>query len=194
MASIRRVCVFCGSQPGGDPAFPTLAEAVGRAIAARGWGLVYGGAKVGTMGAVADAALRAGGTVYGVIPEKIGQKEIAHDGLDELFVVDGMHARKSMMAHLSDAFVVLPGGYGTLDETFEALTWTQLGYHRKPLALLGIDGFWNHLLAHLDHAVQAGFLRPEHRRLVFAGEEVGSTLDALAAMELPPAPRWIDKP
>lgn len=168
------------------------ARQVGEAIAARGWDVVYGGGRVGTMGAVANGALEAGGKVYGVIPHRLSGKEVAHDGLTELFIVEGMHARKSMMAQLSDAFLVLPGAYGTLDEMFETLTWTQLGYHRKPLALLGTE-FWKHLIAHLDHAVEAGFLRAEHRKLVLESDAVDDVLDKLASTELPPAPRWIDR-
>lgn len=169
------------------------ARALGKLLAERGIELVYGGGKVGTMGALADGAIDSGGRVLGVIPERIAHKEIAHLGLDELFVVESMHARKSMMAQLSDGFISLPGGYGTLDETFETLTWTQLGYHRKPLALVG-TAFWSHLIAHLDHAVEAGFLRPEHRALVLTARDGAEALDRLTATELPPAPRWIERP
>lgn len=194
MASIRRVCVFCGSRDGASPDFVALAEEVGRAIAARGWGLVYGGARVGTMGAVARGALDAGAEVYGVIPERLAGKELAHDGLTELFVVDSMHARKAMMGHLSDAFIALPGGWGTLEEVFEVLTWSQLGYHRKPIAFINPDGFWDHLLAHADHAVQVGFLREEHRALAFADPDPEIVLSHLATHEPPAAPRYMERP
>lgn len=157
----------------------TTARAVGKTIAERGWGVVYGGAKVGTMGAVADGALRAGGEVFGVIPERLSDHEIIHDGLSELYRVDGMHTRKAMMTHLSDALVILPGGFGTLDELFEALTWRQLGYHDKPIGLLGAD-FWKHLVAHIGHAVEAGFIRPELQALYVVEDEVPALLDRLA--------------
>ncbi len=186
--------MFCGSQPGKDPKYAAVADAVGRAIAERGFGLVYGGARVGTMGMVADAALAAGAPVYGVIPERLSRRELAHEGLDELFVVDSMHARKTMMAHLSDAFCVLPGGFGTLEEAFEILTWSQLGYHRKPLGLVNPDRFFDHLVAYLDGAVQAGFLLPEHRALLFSDPDPQAVLDHLATAEPPELPRWIDKP
>lgn len=192
--TIRRVAVFCGSADGISPTYRELAEATGRAIARRGWGLVYGGAQVGIMGAVADAALAEGGQVYGVIPRRIARKEVAHFGLAELFVVDSMHARKAMMAHLSDAFCVLPGGFGTLDETFEALTWTQLGYHRKPVGLLGPEAFWRHIVAHCDYALSQGFLQEEHRALLHAGTEVEAVMDYLATALPPETQRWIDKP
>jgi hypothetical protein len=194
MAAIRRVCVFCGSREGASPAFGALAGRVGRAVVRRGWGVVYGGAKVGTMGAVADAALAEGGEVYGVLPERLSAKEVAHDRLTELFVVESMHARKAMMSNLSDAFLALPGGWGTLEEVFEVLTWNQLGYVRKPVGFVNPVGFWDHLLAHADHAVKAGFLDPAHRALAYAHEDPEVVLEHLATVELPPVPRWMDRP
>ena len=158
-----RICVFCGSSAGGRPEYAEAARAVGRIAAARGLGIVYGGSRLGLMGAMADAALSAGGEVIGVIPRALVDREIAHTGLTELRVVAGMHERKATMAALSDAFVALPGGAGTLDELFEIWTWAQLGLHDKPIAILDVAGFYTHLLRHLDGAVSDGFLRQESR-------------------------------
>ncbi|MEO1233358.1 MAG: TIGR00730 family Rossman fold protein [Myxococcota bacterium] len=179
MSPEPRVAVFCGSQDGADPAFLAAARALGAGLAAKGWGLVYGGAQVGTMGAVADGALEAGGKVYGVIPQRLGSHEVAHHALTELFVVDSMHARKAMMAWLSRAFLILPGGYGTLDELFEALTWRQLGYHRKPIGLVNVAGFYDDLIAHAERAVTQGFLRSEHQELFFVEPTPEAALRAL---------------
>ncbi|MBX2813767.1 MAG: TIGR00730 family Rossman fold protein [Myxococcales bacterium] len=162
---MRRVAVFCGSQPGKKPIYCEVAHALGAAIAGRGWGLVYGGAKTGLMGAVADGALAMGGEVYGVVPERLRTREISHQGLSEVFVVESMHARKSMMAQLADAFCVLPGGWGTMDEFCEIVTWAQLSYHCKPIGLLDIRGYWSLLMNHLSCMVEEGFVRPEHRSL-----------------------------
>lgn len=177
---MRRICIFCGSAPGSSEQYSEDARLAGRAIAERGYGLVYGGAHVGTMGAAADGALEAGGQVIGVMPSKLMSKELAHQGLSELIEVDSMHARKSMMVHLSDAFLVLPGGFGTLDEMFESLTWHQIGYHRKPLGLWGSHGFWKYLLQHLDHSVQEGFLHPQNRALVLTANGLEALLDKLS--------------
>lgn len=179
---------------GHDPAYSEAGAEVGRMLAERGMAVVYGGAKVGVMGTVADAALAAGGEVLGVLPAKLSAKEIAHDRLTELFVVESMHARKAMMAHLSDAFIVLPGGWGTLEETFEVLTWTQLRYHTKPLGLLNVKGYWDHIIAFAEHAVQEGLLKEPHRELMLYDRDPGRLLEALQAAEIPEGPRWIDKP
>jgi len=162
------------------PRYLAAAREVGGAIAARGWGLVYGGASVGLMGAVADAALAAGAEVQGVIPEKMVTREIAHPGLTELHVTPSMHQRKAKMHVLSDAFLALPGGFGTLDETFEAITWLQLGLHRKPIGLLDIDGFWQPLLRWIERAAADGFIAPEHVEAVKVNASVEAILDALA--------------
>lgn len=183
--SFRRICIYCGSAPGVDPRFVELARSVGETLARRGIGVVYGGGRIGLMGAVADAALAAGGQVYGVIPQKLRDVEVGHEGLTELFVVDSMHARKMMMAQLSDAFIALPGGWGTLEEVFEATTWNQLSYHRKPVGLLNAHGYYDHLIAFLDHAADAGFIRPQHRPLMQSADEIGALLGLLAAVELP---------
>lgn len=194
MPKLKRVCVFCGSGDGARPEYGEAATALGRLLAEQKIELVYGGAKVGLMGKVADAALRAGGRVYGVIPERLRALEVAHAGLTELFVVDSMHARKMMMAQLADAFVALPGGWGTLEETFEILTWLQLRYHTKPLGLLNTAGFYNHLIAHADHAQSEGLLKPEHRALMLVSDQPATLIEAIETYQLPPAPRWIDRP
>jgi len=185
-----RVCVFCGSSDGADPAYGRAAVAVGAAIARRGWTLVYGGAQVGLMGMVADAALEWGGEVVGVIPHGLFRDEVAHTGLTELVEVDGMLERKALMAERSDAFVALPGGMGTLDELFEMLTWSQLGLHPhpKPSGLLEVDGFWGDLVAFLDRAAADGFIRARHRALLHVADDVDALLDHLAASARPALP------
>jgi hypothetical protein len=172
----RRVAVYCGSADGTNSAFRAEATALGKAIAAAGLGLVYGGANIGLMGAVADAALASGAEVTGVLPEVLAGKEIAHTGLTALEMVPTMHERKARMAVLADAFLVLPGGYGTLDELMEAVTWAQLGMHAKPCILINTAGYWNGLLAFLDSTVAAGFLKPENRQLLLVA---GSAIDAI---------------
>jgi len=164
---------------------------MGRLLAERGIGLVYGGGDVGLMGVVADAALAAGGEVIGVIPRALADKEIAHDGLTELYVVDSMHTRKAMMADLSDGFVAMPGGVGTFEEFFEAVTWTQLGLHQKACGLLNVDGFYSPLEAFIDRAVAEGFIRPAHRGIVVMDSDPGRLLDKLAVAVLPDMPKWI---
>lgn len=153
----KRLCVFCGSRPGVDPRYRAMASRTGRAIAAAGWELVYGGAGHGLMGAVADAVLEAGGRVVGIFPGGLGRGEFAHGGLTERHVVASMHERKALMHARSDAFLALPGGFGTMDELFEALTWAQLGYHAKPIGLLDVEGFYRPLLAWVEQAVREGF-------------------------------------
>jgi len=177
------VCVFCGSSGGADPRYTAAAADVGRAIATRGLRVVYGGASVGTMGAVADAALAAGGAVLGVIPAALDAREIAHSGVTELRVVDSMHVRKQTMADESDAFVALPGGFGTLDELFEIATWRQLGLHDKPVALLNGFGFYDALIQWIDHAVEARFVSRDVRALITvlpSVDALGTWLDAVA--------------
>jgi uncharacterized protein (TIGR00730 family) len=188
-----RVCVFCGSSRGAQPAYAATAADLGTTLAAKGIDLVYGGGHVGLMGVVADAALAAGGAVTGVMPEALVAKEIAHPGLTELRVTASMHERKAVMADLADAFIALPGGLGTFDELCEILTWGQLGLHVKPVVLLDVDGFWTPFGALLDVAVAAGFLRPVHRDMAHVAASVG---DALALLESPPPPpvhKWIDR-
>ncbi|HLO76698.1 MAG TPA: TIGR00730 family Rossman fold protein, partial [Magnetospirillum sp.] len=163
---MRRVCVFCGSSRGTNPAYAEAAAATGRLIAQRGLGLVYGGGDVGLMGIVANAALAAGGEVIGVIPDALMRMEVGNPNLTALHVVGTMHERKAMMAELSDGFIALPGGIGTLEELFEVWTWGQLGLHPKPLGLLDVAGYYDHLHAFLDHTVAEGFLKDRHRAMV----------------------------
>jgi uncharacterized protein (TIGR00730 family) len=173
---MRRVAVYCGSANGSNPAFRAEATALGKAIALAGLGLVYGGANVGLMGAVADAALAAGGEVIGILPDVLSGKEIAHTGLTALETVPTMHERKARMTELADAFLVLPGGYGTLDELMEAITWAQLGLHNKPCILINTAGYWNGLLAFLDSAVDAGFLKEENRQLLLVASSAADAV------------------
>lgn len=190
---VQTVCVFCGSSSGTDPIYSEAAEAVGKLLASRGIGLVYGGGKVGLMGTVADACLATGGRVIGVMPQLLVDKEVAHAGLTELRVVASMHERKALMADLSDAFLALPGGFGTWEEFFEVLTWSQLGIHRKPCALLNINGFYDPLLAMADGAVAAGFLREANRGLLLADTEPERLLDRLGNAEVPVVDKWINR-
>ncbi len=190
---MRRVCVFCGSSSGGQPAYLAAAVALGGLLARRGLGLVYGGASIGLMGAVADAALAAGGEVVGVLPAALEAKEIAHERLTRLEVVGSMHERKARMSDLADAFVALPGGMGTREELSEMLTWAQLGLHRKPCGLLDVAGYWRPLVAFFDHAVQERFLRPQHRALLLVEQHADALLDALGACVVPAQEKWIDR-
>jgi uncharacterized protein (TIGR00730 family) len=190
---MRRLCVYCGSKLGNRPAYAEAARALGALLAARGIGLVYGGGAVGLMGVVADAALEAGGEVLGVLPHGLASKEVAHPGLTELFLVSSMHERKALMADLADGFAALPGGLGTLEEIAEVLTWSQLGIQHKPCGLLNVAGYFDGLIAHLDHAAAEGLLRPEHRALVLVEEEPAALLARFHAYRPPELPRWISK-
>jgi uncharacterized protein (TIGR00730 family) len=189
---LSSICVFCGSNAGADPAYLEAAQAVGRGLAQRGVRVVYGGATVGMMGALADAARGAGGDVVGVIPRAIFDREIGHTGLDDLRVVGSMHERKALMAELSDAFIALPGGIGTLEELFEVYTWAQLGIHAKPLGLLDVAGYFQPLVVFLDHAVRERFLRPEMRTLLAVSDGLDDLLAALEASEPVTLQKWID--
>ncbi len=171
------VCVFCASAAGSSPAYLEAADELGRLIAVRGYGLVYGGATVGAMGAVADGALAAGGAVVGVIPDVIKEREIEHRGLTELHVVRTMHERKALLASKADAFVALPGGYGTLDEFIEMVTWAQLRIHAKPCVLINLGGFYDGLLAFLDHIIAEGFILPENRDLIQVARDPAEALE-----------------
>ncbi|WP_237216660.1 LOG family protein [Falsiroseomonas oryziterrae] len=182
---IRRICVFCGSTAGNSPVFAEAAVALGREVARRGIGLVYGGGAVGLMGIAADAALQAGAEVIGVIPYGLLKREVGHGGGVEMHIVDTMHERKAKMAELSDGFVVLPGGYGTLEEAVEALTWAQLGIQEKGVVFLDVDGFWRPFMATLDHMAGTGFIRPQHRPLAMLAETPGEAIDALAGYRAP---------
>jgi uncharacterized protein (TIGR00730 family) len=187
---MKRITIFCGSSPGVKPSYAMAAKAMGRELARRGIGLVYGGGRVGLMGILADAVLAGGAPVWGVIPEALATTELAHHGLTELQVVRSMHERKARMADLGDAFVALPGGFGTLDELFEALTWAQLGFHRNPVGLLDVESFFQPLLAASDVMVREGFVRADHRAMIVVAEEPAALLDALAVSTPPPSPKW----
>ena len=174
------ICVFCGSSFGDDPRYAAAARDTGREIARRGWTLVYGGGRVGLMGGVADAALQAGGRVLGVIPRFLYEREVGHDGLTSLEVVASLTERKLRMGELAEAFLSLPGGVGTMDELFEAWSWSQVGLQRKPSGLLNVAGYYDELVAFLDRAVGAGFVKPQHRGMLAASADVGELLDWLA--------------
>ena len=187
------LCVFCGSSSGKASRYREAAVELARVAVARGWGIVYGGGNVGLMGVVADAALEAGGRVVGVIPRHLMERELGHGGVTELHVVGSMHERKALMADVSDAFVALPGGFGTLDEFCEILTWAQLGLHAKPCGILNVNGFFAPFLEQCDRAVAEGFLRPEHRDLIRVATGPESLMQALEAAPPPALPKWLDE-
>jgi uncharacterized protein (TIGR00730 family) len=190
---VRRLCVFSGSSPGAHPDYARAAEELGRALADSGLGLVYGGASVGLMGVVADAAMEAGADVVGVIPQALVDREIAHPGVSDLRVVGSMHERKALMADLADGFVALPGGMGTLEELFEVYTWTQLGLYSKPLGLLDVRGYYAQLAAFLDHAVEERFLTAEHREMLVVEERAEAMIEAFRRWRPPLRTKWIDR-
>jgi hypothetical protein len=190
---MKRVCVFAGSSSGARPEYQRLATQLGSVLAARRVGLVYGGAHVGLMGALADAALAGGGEVIGVIPEGLVAKEIAHTGLTSLRVVSSMHERKAMMADLADAFIAMPGGLGTWEEFFEILTWSQLGLHRKPCGLLNALGYFDGLVSFIIHAVNEGFVRPQHAALLVVSSSPGQLLEMLETHNPPVVDKWVDR-
>ena len=189
---MQRVCVFCGASSGRSPAYAEAARAFGAAAAARGLGVVYGGGRVGLMGAVADGALAAGGEVIGVIPRTLVERELAHGGLSKLHVVDSLHERKALMAELADAFAALPGGFGTLDELLEQLTWSQLGLHAKPIGLLDVDEYWRQLIALARHATAEGFVREVDLAAITVATDADGLLDRLerSTREQRPRPKW----
>jgi uncharacterized protein (TIGR00730 family) len=189
---LSSVAVYLGSSMGADPDFAAATKNLGGLLAARGIRLVYGGGRVGLMGVLADAVLRGGGSVTGVITHALEEKEISHHGLMELTVVHTMHERKAMMADRADGFIMLPGGYGTMDEFFEVLTWTQLGIHVKPCGILDVNGYFGPLLGLLDHAAGQGFLRDDHREMVLTGTDPAGLLDRMAAWTPPATEKWLD--
>ena len=193
MSDLRRVCVFCASSPGARPEYAAAATAVGQLLAAEGIGLVYGGGAVGLMGVVADAALGAGGEVIGVIPEDLFAREVGHGGVTDLRVVGSMHERKQLMFDLSDGFIALPGGLGTLEETFEVLTWAQLGMHAKPIAVLDTAGYYRPLLGFLDRAVDERLVTAAHRGMLLEGDEPKELLSRMRRYEPPAVEKWIDR-
>ncbi|MEW4487073.1 TIGR00730 family Rossman fold protein [Thalassoglobus sp. JC818] len=172
MAEIKSVCVFCGSRTGRNPLYSSTAAELGKRLAKSGRTLVFGGGHIGLMGVVANATLEHGGSVIGVIPESLQQKELAHPGVQDMRIVDSMHTRKAMMAEEADAFIALPGGLGTFEELCEILTWAQLGFHRKPVALLNVNGYYDHLIQMIDHGISEGFMSDNHRKLVAVVESI----------------------
>ncbi len=187
-----RICVFCGSSSGNRPDYLEAANQLGTALAKAGIGLVYGGAQVGLMGEVANAALAAGGEVIGVIPKALVDRELAHEGLTKLKVVGSMHERKAMMAELSDGFIALPGGVGTFEELFEVWTWAQLGHHRKPCAVFNVSGYYDKLIDFLDHCVEQGFFKPVYRDMLIVEPSVESLLQAVSDYQPPSVVKWIN--
>jgi uncharacterized protein (TIGR00730 family) len=190
---LRRLCVFCGSSSGVHSEYAQAAQTVARLLCRRGIELVYGGGNVGLMGTLADACLQAGGRVIGVIPQALADKEVAHTGVTELRVVSSMHERKSVMADLSDAFVALPGGYGTWEELFEVLSWSQLGIQRKACGLLNVNGYYDPLLELADKAVSQGFLREAHRDLLLSDDDPERLLERLSSYSVPTVEKWIGR-
>lgn len=193
MPRLRAVAVFCGSREGADPAFRAAAAALGRGIALGGMRLVYGGGGIGLMRVLADAALAAGGAVTGVMPAFLRRLEVAHPAVTDLITTDSMHQRKRIMADLADAFVMLPGGFGTWEELFEAVTWTQLGIHAKPCGILDVAGYFGPLVGMLDAAAAQRFVRPEHREILLLDDDAASLLDRLAAWHPSAIEKWLDR-
>ena len=190
----KNICVFAGSSSGRREVYSQAARRLGEVIAGKGYGLVYGGASIGLMNEAAEGALSQGGKVIGILPEWLDKWEVAHSGLTELRIVASMHERKAQMADLSDAFVVLPGGIGSLEECFEIWTWTQLGIHQKSIGLLNIENYYGRLQAFLDHAVEEQFLKSAHRNLLLSEADPATLVDALLAQEVPFEGKWIDDP
>ncbi|MEM9461709.1 MAG: TIGR00730 family Rossman fold protein [Myxococcota bacterium] len=191
MNDLQRICVYCASSPGRNDTITAATRALGQLLVDEGIALVYGGGSVGLMGLLADTVMAGGGRVHGVIPTRLFSKEIAHTGLTELIEVDSMHERKTRMFELADAFIALPGGFGTLEEVAEVTTWAQLGLHQKPIGVLNIDGYYDALLAFLQRGVQEQLLRPGTRSLLLDADEPAAMLAALRAYEAPPRPQWL---
>lgn len=189
--NFRRICVFCGSNPGVNPAYKNAAAGLGRLLAERKIELVYGGGNIGLMGVLADAALEARGRVIGVIPESLMAKEVGHQGLTELRVVGSMHERKALMADLAEGFIALPGGYGTFEEFCEVVTWSQLGLHAKPCGVLNVEKYYDPLLALFDHAVKEGFLRSDNRTLVLEERDPRRLLEKMSEFQASDGGKWI---
>lgn len=187
---ITRMCVFCGSSPGRLPAYTGAAVSLAKYLSSKNIGIVYGGSNAGLMGTLADTALAAGGEVIGVMPQALVDKEIAHRGLTDLHIVNSMHERKALMAELADAFIALPGGYGTFDEFCEVLTWTQLGIQRKPCGILNVEGYYDGLLKMFDHAVAEQFVKPAHRQMVLSDSRPEPLVDRLLAYHPPVVGKW----
>jgi cytokinin riboside 5'-monophosphate phosphoribohydrolase len=189
---MQRVCVFCGSRAGEHTTYRHAATELGRLLSERRSGLVFGGGSVGLMGVLADAVLASGGEVIGVIPQRLATKELLHPGVPDMRLVPDMHARKALMAELADAFIALPGGYGTFEELFEVITWAQLGIHAKPIGLLNTAGYYDPLVRLIDHSIDTGFIRPEHRDLIVVEERPAELLDRLATHRMPSVRKWLE--
>ncbi|MGZ4810787.1 MAG: LOG family protein [Thermoanaerobaculia bacterium] len=190
---MQRVCVFCGSNRGGRAGYVTATRELAAVLVQRGISLVYGGGKVGLMGALADEVLRLGGQVTGVIPRQLVEREVGHTGLTDLRVVETMHERKALMADLADGFIALPGGLGTMEEIFEVWTWAQLGMHRKPIAFLDVGGYYQLLIEFLDQAAREGFVRRQHRAIAIVDTDPAALLDKMRAYNPPTVEKWIDR-
>jgi uncharacterized protein (TIGR00730 family) len=191
--AINSICLFCGASPGSNPAYREAAHRFGEVLAERNISLIYGGGSVGLMGVAADACLAKGGKVIGVIPRLLMEKEVGHAGVTEMHVVETMHERKALMTQLSDGFIALPGGYGTLDELFESLTWLQLSYHTKPIGLLNVAGFFDQLIGFLDHAQGERFLREQHRASLQIDTDIVALIEKLRSAEAPDTGKWLDR-
>ena len=190
---MRDICVFCGSQSGTDPRYREAAVELGNLLAEQGHGLVYGGGHIGLMGKIADAVMAAGGTVTGVIPKPMTEREIAHETVTRLHVVSSMHERKALMASLSDAFIAMPGGFGTFEELFEVIAWAQLGIHRKPIGLLNVAGFFDGWKVFVEHAIAEGFIKTKYRGLFVSADNPPALLEALKSHQSPPTRRWLSE-
>lgn len=189
---LNQIVVFCASSPGFDGTFVRAAEEVGRVFVERGITLVYGGGRVGLMGAVADAVMDNGGQVIGVIPQFLNSKEIGHSEITQLIEVDTMHERKAKMNALCDAVIAMPGGFGTMEELFEMTTWGQLGLHKKPIGILNVDGFYDHLIAFIQHMVDTGLLKEENQRMIMYSDKIEDLLEQMEGYEAPPVPKWLN--
>lgn len=190
---MKKICVYCGSSPGRRPEYVESARVLARELVARNISLVYGGGNVGIMGKLADAVLTLGGEVIGVIPQALVDKEVCHQGLSELMIVQSMHERKATMADLSDGFIALPGGFGTIEELFEVLTWSQLGFHQKPCALLNVQGYYNSLAEFMDHAAEEQFVKQIHRNMLLIAEQPQQLLDLMFNYNPPLVDKWISR-
>ena len=190
---MKRICVFCGSNPGNNPVFLRTAESLGRFLAQNDVELVFGGGSVGLMGKIADTVLAEGGRVIGVIPKSLADKEVAHEGLTELQIVDSMHTRKAMMEELSDGFIALPGGFGTFEELCEIITWAQLGFHSKPCGFLNVDGYYDPLIDLFDKATAERFVHPEHRKLVLIEKDIEKMFGKMVEYRAPKLEKWLDR-
>ena len=190
---MRNICVFCGSQSGTDQRYSKAAVELGELLAARGHGLVYGGGHIGLMGSIADTVMQAGGTVNGVIPKPLTERELAFEAVTRLHVVSSMHERKALMASLSDAFIAMPGGFGTLEELFEVIAWAQLGIHRKPIGILNVAGFYDSLKVFVEHSITEGFVKSQYRGLFVIADQPLALLDALEKHQPPPTRRWLSE-